>query len=41
MRAPRAREPIYVNIEAREMEYFNEPVVAIFMRDVSKDVANF
>ena len=23
------------------MEYFNETVVAVFMRDVSKDVANF
>ena len=23
------------------MEYFNEPVTAVIMRDVSKDVANF
>ena len=23
------------------MEYFNEPATAIFMRDVSKEVANF
>ena len=30
-----------MNIEARQMEYFNETVVAVFMRDVSKDVANF
>ena len=41
MRAHREREPLYVNIEAREMDYFNEPVVAVFMRDVSKEIANF
>ena len=23
------------------MQYFNEPVVAVFLRDVSKEVANF
>ena len=35
------REPLYVNIEARKMEYFKEYVTAVFMRDVSKEVANF
>ena len=23
------------------MQYFNEPVIAVFLRDVSKEVANF
>ena len=29
------RQPLYVNIEARKMEYFKEPVIGIFMRDVT------
>ena len=35
------RDKLYVNIEARNMKYFKEPVTAIFIRDVSKEVANF
>ena len=30
-----------MNIEARKIEYFKEPVTAVFLRDVSKQVANF
>ena len=35
------REPLFVSIEAKSMDYFREPVTAVFMRDVSKEVTNF
>ena len=41
LHAPRVREPLYVNIEARKVVYFNDPVVEIFIRDVSKEVTNY
>ena len=41
LHAPRARDPLYVNIDARKVVYFNDPVVEIFIRDVSKEVTNY
>ena len=35
------KESLFVNIEARQIEYFDEPVLAIFIRNVSKEVDNF
>ena len=41
LHAPRTLAPLYVNIEARKMEHLNEPVVGVFLRDVTKEVNNF
>ena len=41
LHAPRARDPLYVNIDTRKVVYFNEPVVEIFIRNVFKEVTNY
>ena len=41
LHAPRAIDPLYVNIDARKVVYFNDPVVEILIRDVSKEVTNY
>ena len=37
----RQESSLFLNIEAQTMEYFGEEVTVVYMRDVSKEVANF